>query len=123
MLTGAERRVSSGVVADAVFHGYPEFSDGSGLLLAALATWRLHPAPFRLGITNTTVSIDGRWRFVRPLFPSRRIGLNELGGARLRGTLILLDLPNDEWWSFSTTTQYKKIAHALRARGVSVTED
>jgi hypothetical protein len=43
--------------------------------------------------------------------------------ARLRGTLVILYLNNDAWWTFSSMTQCRKIMRELEARGVPTTQD
>jgi transposase len=78
---------------------------------------------FRLVITDDTVLVEGRWRALRSLLPSRRCDLDKLASARLRGTLVILYLPNDEWWSVSSGMRCTKIMRELESRGVRTTRD
>ena len=104
------------------FPGLADFSD-AGSLAAVLSLMRGPPYPYRIAITDETVRIEGRGRVLRALLPSRSCDIDELVSARLRGTLVILYLPNDAWWSVSSMSKSKKIISELRSRGVPVAQD
>ena len=102
------------------FRGIVEFSGESPVVAALSVTW--FPV-YRLVITDDTVRIEGRWRLLRSFLPTRRSSLDALASARLRGTLVLLYFPNDEWWSISAGVKCTKILQELESRGILVTRD
>ena len=107
-------------MTEAKFRGVVEFSDESPVLALLSLTW----FPLcRLVVTSDAVRIEARWRLLQSLLPSRTCDLDTLVSARLRGTLVLLYLPNDEWWSVSSGSRSTKIMGELESRGVSTTRD
>ena len=107
-------------MAEVGFRGIVEFSGESPVVAALSATW--FPL-YRLVITDDVVRVEGRWRLLRSFLPSRRSALDALASARLRGTLVLLYFPNDEWWSISAGMKCTKIMRELESRGIPVTRD
>ena len=83
----------------------------------------LGPALYRIVVTDTELRIEGRWRPLRALMQPRTCSLDEIESARLRGTLVILYLPRDEWWSISTATKAQKIIGELESHGVQVARD
>ena len=107
-------------VPEVRFRGIVEFS-GEGPIIAALsATW--FPL-YRLVISDEMVRVEGRWRLVRSVLPSRQHDLDALASARLRGTLVLLYFPKDEWWSINAGMKCTTILRELESRGVPVRRD
>jgi hypothetical protein len=110
----------SAEVTETKFRGVVEFS-GEGPTVAMLS-FTFFPF-YRLVISDDSVRVEGRWRLLRSLLPSRSCDLDKLVSARLRGTLVILYLPNDEWWSVSSGMRSTKIMRELESRGVSTTRD
>ena len=103
------------------FYGAAEFPCRIRLLLAWLQTGG-PPGFFRLVITDTDLRIEGRWRVVRELLPSRACRLSDLVSARLRGGLVIFYVPNGEWWSM-WSFKAEQIIQELELRSVPVTRD
>ena len=80
-------------------------------------------AMWRISIDDTHLRIEARWKPLRALLRHRELGLDEIRSARLRGTLVILYLEPDDWWSISTVSKAEKIMKALEARGIPVTRD
>ena len=109
-------------MGEVAFRGYAEFSDAGVFVAILWFTLRGPPYPYRMVITDTAVRIEGR-RVPRAILPSRSCEIDELVCARLRGTLVILYLSNDKWWTLSTVTKGKKIVRELKSRGVTITQD
>jgi hypothetical protein len=107
-------------VTEAKFRGVVEFS-GEGPAVAMLS-FTMFPC-YRLVIADDTVRVEGRWRLLRSLLASRSCDLDKLVSARLRGTLVIVYLPNDEWWSVSSGMRCTKIMRELESRGVPTSRD
>ena len=107
-------------VAEVSFRGVIEFSGESPVVAALSATG--FPL-YRLVITDDAVRVESRWRLLRSFLPSRRSGLDALASARLRGNLVLLYFPHDEWWSIWAGTKCTQILPELESRKIPVTCD
>jgi hypothetical protein len=109
-----------GVVDELLLRGNVEFS-GERPLYAWVAFGSL--ALWRISIGDTYLRIEGRWKPLRVLLQRRELRLDQIQSARLRGTLVILQLDADEWWTISTVSKAEKIMSALEARGVPVSRD
>ena len=105
---------------DEVFRGNVEFSNESPLYAAfafgAVGRWRI-------SISDTHICIEARWKPLQALFQRRELELGEIRSARLRGTLVILYLDADEWWSISTASKGERIMESLATRGIQVSRD
>jgi hypothetical protein len=102
------------------FRGNVEFS-GESPFYAAVAFGAL--AMWRISIDETHLRIEGRWKPLRTLLRQRELRLDDVRSARLRGTLVILNLQADDWWTISTVSKAEIIMKALEDRGVPVTRD
>jgi len=107
-------------VDELLLRGNVEFSGESALYawvaFGSLALWRI-------SIGDTSLRIEGRWKPLRVLLHPRELRLDQIRSARLRGTLVIIDLGDDDWWTISTVSKGEKIMSALAARGVPVSDD
>jgi hypothetical protein len=106
-------------MADIAFAGCVEFSNETPLFAWVSSSF----AFYRLVISDSDVAVEGRWRPLRKLIQTSRCTFPDLQCARLRGTLIILYLPHDEWWSISRVTKGAAIIRELEARGVRISVD
>src|SRR5690349_10803575 len=87
-----------------------------------LIAWMSWSLPLhRLVITDENVRVEARWRFLNHVLTPRSTGLAHVASARLRGTLVILYLVGDEWWSVSAGMKCEKLMRELEARGVPTT--
>jgi hypothetical protein len=107
-------------MAEASFPGVAQFSDG-GLFVAALSA-TYFPC-YRLVITDDTIRLEGRWRLLRAVLPSRSRRLDEVVSARLRGTFLIISLPRDEWWTLSAGRRSTRIMKQFESRGIQTVRD
>ena len=108
-------------MAEVSFCGVVQFSD-NGLVAAVLSATGF---PFyRLVISDDSVRVESRWRLLGPLLPTRSSALAKVVSARLRGSFIIVNLPDDAWWTIGHTgIKSTAIMRELEVRGVAVTRD
>lgn len=105
---------------DEVFHGNVEFSN-EGPLYEAVAFGAI--GRWHISISDTCIHIEARWKPLQAVLQPRELRLDEIRSARLRGTLVILYLDADEWWSISTASRGEKIMQLLETRGIPVQRD
>jgi hypothetical protein len=103
-----------------MFHGVVQFSDGS---LVASAISAMQFPCYRLIFTDDSVRVEARWSAWRFILPSRSCELGQVISARLRGTFIIVSLPEDEWWTVSSPMRSTQIMREFESRGVPTTRD